>query len=110
MANRYLRKVLIPSAATETIIYTVPDATTAVIRSLRVTNANGSRASLQVTQYSVNDATTHYVLKAQTLAPDATLEVFNGVPFVMEAGDVLKVRSSVASGHFYLSYLEMDRS
>ena len=110
MANKYLRKVLIPAAATETTIYTVPDATTAIVRSLRVTNANGSRTSLQVTQYSFGDLTLHYVLKAHTVAPDATMEVFNGVPFVLESGDVLKVRSSMASSHFYLSYLEVDRT
>ena len=110
MANKYLREVLIPAAATETTIYTVPDATTAIIRSLRATNANAARTSLQVTQYNAGDATLHYVLKAHTIAPDATMEVFNGVPFVMESGDVLKVRSSQASSHFYLSYLEVDRA
>jgi len=39
-----------------------------------------------------------------------TVDVFNGVPCVLEAGDALKVESSVASTHFYLSYLEMDRN
>jgi hypothetical protein len=67
MSNRYLHQDLIPNAATETTIYTVPAATTAVLRSLRVTS-------------------------------------------VLEAGDVLKVTSTAATVHFYLSYLEVDRN
>lgn len=111
MANKYLHDVLIPSAATETTIYTVPAANTAVLRSLRVTNANSSGASvITVTQYDSGSATTHYLLKGKSLAVNATIDVFNGVPCVLEAGDVLKVTSSLSTNHFYLSYLEMDRN
>lgn len=111
MANKYLHQVLIPSAATETAIYTVPAANTGVLRSLRVTNANSSGASIiTVTQYNSGDATAHYLLKARSLGVNATIDVFNGVPCVLEAGDVLKVTSTLATNHFYLSYLEIDRN
>lgn len=110
MSNRYLREVSIPSAATETTVYTVPDATTAVVRSLRVTNANASSSSVTVTQYSSGDATTHYLLKNKALASNGTIDVFNGVPCVLEEGDALKVTSTAATVHFYLSYLEVDRN
>jgi hypothetical protein len=110
MANKYFRESLIPSAATETVIYTVPDANTAVVRSLRVTNANTSRGSITVSQYDAGSATEHFLLKSYALPIDTTVDVFNGVPCVLEAGDVLKVESSVATVHFYLSYLEIDRN
>jgi len=110
MANKYLHDVLIPSAATETAIYTVPAANTAVLRSLRVTNANSSAAVITVTQYDSGNATAHYLLRNKSLAANTTMDVFNGVPCVLETGDVLKVTSSVATVHFYLSYMEMDRS
>lgn len=110
MANKYLHDVLIPSAATETTIYTVPAANTGVLRSLRVTNANSASAAITVTQYNSGSATAHYLLRNKPLATNATIDVFNGVPCVLEAGDVLKVTSSVATVHFYLSYLEIDRS
>lgn len=110
MANKYLHDVSIPSAATETTIYTVPAANTAVLRSLRVTNANASPATITVTQYDSGSATAHYLLKAKSLAVNTTIDVFNGVPCVLEAGDALKVTSSVATVHFYLSYMEMDRN
>lgn len=110
MANKYLHDVLIPSASAETTIYTVPTANTGILRSLRVTNANASPAAVTVTQYDSGDATTHYLLKSKSLATNTTIDVFNGVPCVLEAGDVLKVTASVGSVHFYLSYMEVDRS
>lgn len=110
MANKYLRKYLIPDAATETAIYTVPAANAATIRSLRITNANASGTVLTVVHLEAGGSTPHYLLKAKTLGANGTLDIFNGVPLNMEAGDVLKVTSSVATVTFYLSYLEMDRT
>ena len=110
MANKYFRNFIAPSATLETVLYTVPDANSAVLRSLRVTNAGSSSSNITVSEYHSGDATTHYLLKAKPLAVNATIDVFNGVPCVMETGDALKVTSSGASVHFYLSYLEIDRS
>lgn len=110
MANKYFRTSLIPSAATETTLYTVPAANAAVIRSLRVTNAGTGATNVTVTQYNEGSATAHYLQKSRSLAVNATFDVFNGIPCVMEAGDVLKVTSTLASSHFYLSYLEIDRN
>lgn len=110
MANKYLHEVLIPSASTETTLYTVPAATTAVLRSLRVTNASANVAAITVTQYDSGDVTAHYLLKSKSLPTNTTVDVFNGVPCVLEAGDVLKVTASVGTVHFYLSYMEVDRA
>ena len=108
MANKYLREYLIPAAATETTIYTVPDANTGIMRSLRVTNAGASSALITVTQYV--SGTPHFLLKVRALPVNDTFDVFNGIPCVVEAGDILKVTSSIATVHFYLSYLEVDRN
>lgn len=110
MANKYLHKALRPSAATETTILTVPAANTAVVRSLRVTNTGSATTLVSVTEYDSGSATANYLLKVKSLLPNQTFDVFNGVPCVLEAGDVMKVTSSEASCHFYLSYLEMDRN
>jgi hypothetical protein len=110
MANKYLRKPLIPAAATETTIYTVPAATTAVLSSLRVTNSNASVASISVNVYPGGGATAHALLKTYQLPTTQTMDVFSGIPCVLEAADVLKVTSSVATVTFVLSYLETDRS
>ena len=110
MANKYLRKYLTPSAATETEIYTAPDANNAVLSSLRVTNDNANTASISAAIYPGGGATPYKLLKTYVLPTSQTLDILSGVPCVLIAGDVLKVTSSVADVDFYLSYLEIDRS
>lgn len=110
MSNKYLRQPLIPAATTETIIYTVPAANTAMLSSLRVTNGNASVASITVNMYPAGGATAHRLLKTYQLPTSQTMDVFSGVPCILEATDVLKVTASVADVTFVLSYLEVDRS
>ncbi len=110
MANKYFRKRATPSATTETDLYTVPEANTAIVNSLRVTNGNASRATITVSHYVSGVATEYFLLKGYVLAPDSTMDVFNGVPLIMEAGDKIAVESSVATTYYYLSYLEVDRT
>jgi hypothetical protein len=108
MANKYFRKPLIPSAATATDLYEVPAANSAIVRSLRVTNAGTGVAAITVTH--IGTGTTYYLQKSRSLSVNGTFDVFNGIPCVLEAGDSLQVESSIATVHFYLSYLEIDRS
>lgn len=108
MANKYFRKYNIPSAATEVTLYTVPAANSAVIRSLRVTNAGSGVATITVTH--TGTGTSYYLQKNRPLDVNGTFDVFYGIPCVLEAGDVLKVTASIALVHFYLSYLEVDRN
>lgn len=110
MSNKYLRQPLIPAATTETIIYTVPAANTAMLSSLRVTNGNASVASITVNMYPAGGATAHRLLKTYQLPTSQTMDVFSGVPCILEATDVLKVTASVTGVTFVLSYLEVDRS
>ena len=110
MANKYFRQALIPNAAPETTIYTVPEGNMTIAKSLRITNANGSRATIVVSQYDEGAGSEHFLLKGYILAPNATIDVFNGVPLVLQGFDTLRVESSVATVHFYLSYLEIDRA
>jgi hypothetical protein len=110
MANKYLRKHLTPPAGTETTIYTVPAANTAVLSSLRVTNRNASPASLSVNVFPSGGATAFALLKNYALPTNQTMDAFSGVPCIMETGDILKVTSSVATVDFQLSFLEIDRS
>lgn len=110
MANKYLRKYIIPAAATETTIYTVPAANTAIASSLRITNANSTSSLLNLTVYPSGGATPHYLLRTYSLPVNGVMDALSGVPLVLEASDVLKVRSTEADVTFYLSYLEVDRN
>lgn len=110
MANKYLRKVLIPAANTATDLYTVPDGNTAIIKSLRVTNDSAARSSIYVSQYSAGVATEHFLTNGFVLPIGASFDLFNGVSCVLEAGDKITIKSVQADVTFYLSYLEVDRS
>ncbi len=109
MADKYFHQRLIPTAATETALYTVPAANTGIIKSLRVTNADASSSNISVTHYDTASGTAVYLYKEQALIADASADVFGGVPCIVEAGNVLKVTSSQGNVTFYLSYLEVDR-
>jgi len=110
MANKYLRKHLIPAAATETTIYTVPAANTAIASSLRITNANATSSILTVAVYPLGGATANYILHSYFLPVNSVMDALSGVPLVLEASDVLKVSSTETDVTFYLSYLEVDRN
>ncbi len=110
MANKYLRKALIPAAATETTIYTVPAANTAIASSLRITNANSTSSVINLTVYPLGGATPYYLMRSYSLPVNGVMDALSGVPLVLEASDVLKIRSSEADVTFYLSYLEVDRN
>jgi|TARA_R110000824_G_scaffold401600_1_gene613069 hypothetical protein len=109
VADKYFHQRLIPSAATETVIYTVPAANTGIVKSLRITNADGSSSNISVKQYDAAAGTAVFLYKEQSLAANATVEILAGVPLIVEEANVLKVISSQANVTFYLSYLEVDR-
>jgi len=110
MAVKYFREHVTPSAATETTIYTVPAANTAVISSLRITNTGSAASTLNLAIYPDGGATPYKLLEDTVLATDSTMDAFNGVSCVMEEADIMKVTSSQADVDFYLSYMEVDRN
>jgi hypothetical protein len=68
MADKYFHQRLIPAAATETTIYTVPAANTAIIKSLRVTNASGISSDITVSQYETSGGAVGYLYHEHALA------------------------------------------
>jgi len=110
MANKYFRQIKSPVAATEEMLYTVPDANTAILTSLRITNANSASTLLDVRIYPEGGATAYSLLSNHFLPVNATMDAFSGISCVLEAGDVLKIESSQTDVDFYLSYLEIDRT
>ena len=110
MANKYFRQYHESVATTEHTLYTVPAANSAIVSSLRVTNANSTNATLSVTVYPLGGATAYKVLRDCFLPVNGTMDVFSGVPLVLEATDELAVEASEDDIVFYLSYLEIDRN
>lgn len=110
MSNKYFRQYLSPAADAEETIYTVPDANTAIVSSLRVTNADTASAQINVTILPTGESTGYKVLTNRFVPVNATMDVFSGVSCVLQAGDRLKVKASQTGVDFYLSYLEIDRT
>jgi len=110
MANKYFRQIKSPVAATEETLYTVPDANTAILTSLRITNANSASTLLDVRIYPEGGATGYALLSNHFLPVNSTMDAFSGISCVLQAGDNLTVESSQADVDFYLSYLEIDRT
>ena len=110
MANKYFRQQHVAVATTAHTIYTVPAANTAILNSLRVTNANSTDATITVIAYPLGGTTACHLMRDVFLPVNATLDVFSGIPCVLEATDELEVESSQDDVVFYLSYLEVDRN
>jgi hypothetical protein len=110
MANKYLRKQHIAVATTAHTLYTVPAANTAILSSLRVTNANSADATITIITYPLGGSTGYHLMRDVFLPVNASLDVFSGVPCVLEATDELEVESSEDDVVFHLSYLEVDRN
>ncbi len=110
MANKYLRKYHESTASSEHTLYTVPAGNTAVVNSLRVTNANSADTTINVTVYPLGGATPYKVLRDMFLPVNGTMDVFSGIPCVLEASDEIAVEASEDDIVFYMSYLEMDRN
>lgn len=109
MANKFLRKYLISEANTPETIYTVPAANSALLSSLRITNSNTATAEINVS-VSPTGVAAHKVLDRYLLPVDATMDVFSGVPLVLETGDALTVEATEDDVVFWLSYMEVDRT
>jgi hypothetical protein len=110
MANKFFRKYHETVATVEHTIYTVPAANTAILNSLRVTNANSTDATLTVIVYPGGGATAYHLLRDAFLPVNGSMDVFSGIPCVLETEDELSIEASEDDVCFYLSYMEMDRN
>lgn len=99
MANTY--KVLAqanPAATTETLLYTVPSATQAVISTIAVCNQSGTSGTYRIAVRPSADSTTaakHYIVYGATVAGSDAVLLTIGV--TLAAGDKILVYGSSAN-------------
>jgi hypothetical protein len=107
MANTFLRKTQNNIATTFTSVYTVPNNTSAVVIGGIVANTGNSSVTGEIT---INDGTNDINLTgANTPIPAGTSLSFIDGKIVMQAGDILKARGSVANQiDVYLSIMEIS--
>ena len=106
MANTFVNKKADLTSTSATTIYTVPSATTAVIKSILVSEDSGNADTITVTITDTADAV-FSLFKTKAISANATTELLSA-PLVLQESEVLKVTAATANRlHVVLSALEI---
>ena len=94
MANVYNNiQAVITSSASDDDMYTSPDATTSIIKSVKLYNTHSSNLVVDITVYDLS-STTDFEYDSVTVNTDNSVDLltFNNV-LILEAGDILKMQT-----------------
>ena len=105
MANTFVNKKVDLTATSVTTLYTVPSATTAIIKSILVSEDSGNADTLTVTITDTADAV-FSLFKTKAIGANATVELLTA-PLILQESEILKVTAATANRlHVILSALE----
>tara|TARA_R100001594_G_scaffold70449_1_gene104793 strand:- start:206 stop:547 length:342 start_codon:yes stop_codon:yes gene_type:complete len=107
MANSFKNKKVDLTTTDLTTLYTVPSATTTVVKSILVSNDSGSSCNIDIT---LVDASSNIfsLFKTKAIDTNTTTELLTQ-PLVMEESEILKVQASDANElHVIASILEIQ--
>ena len=107
MANNFVnKKVDITSAESAVTLYTIPSATTAIIKSILVSDDSGSGSSITITLTDTSDAVIS-IAYLKTISANTPTEILTN-PLVAETGEIVKVAAANANRlHVILSAMEV---
>jgi hypothetical protein len=105
MANSFVNKKVDLTSTSATTLYTVPSATTGVIKSILVSEDSGNADTITVT--ITNTASAVFSLfKTKSISANGTTELLSA-PLILQESEVLKVTAATANRlHVILSALE----
>ena len=107
MANSFKNKKVDLTTTDLTTLYTVPTATTTVVKSILVSEDAGSGTTITVTLVDAN-SNVFSLFKTKTISGNATTELLTQ-PLVMEESEILKVQAGDANElHVIASILEIQ--
>jgi hypothetical protein len=105
LANSFVNKKVDLTTTSATTLYTVPDATTAIIKSIIVSEDSGNADTITVTITDTADAV-FSLFKTKSISANATTELLTA-PLVLQQNEVLKVTAATANRlHVILSALQ----
>jgi hypothetical protein len=108
MANVYLNSKVDLSTTDNTVLYTVPSNSRAIIKSLLVSEDAGSGTTITVTLTS-QTGTVFSLFKVKAVGANATEQLLNE-PLVLMENEILKVQAADANElHVVSSILEINR-
>ena len=107
MANSFINKKADLTTTDLTVLYTVPNFKTAVVKSLLVSDDSGSGTTIDITLVN-SSGTIFNLFKSKSISGNATTDLLSQ-PLVMEESEVLKVQSGYANRlHVVASVLEIQ--
>ena len=107
MSNSFKNKKVDLTTTDLTTLYTVPTATTTVVKSLLVTEDAGSGSTITITLVNSSGAIFN-LFKDKAIASKASTELLSQ-PLVMEESEILKVQAADANElHVIASILEIQ--
>ena len=95
MANRFINKKVKLTTTDNTTIFTVPTATTSIVRSILVSEYAGSGSSITVT-LTDSDSTVFNLFTSKTIASNATTELLTN-PLILQENEILKAQAADAN-------------
>ena len=106
MANTFVNKKVDLTGTSATTLYTVPSATTAVIKSILVSDDSGSGSTITITITDTDDAV-FSLFNVKSISASGTSELLSA-PLVAAESEVIKVTAAAANRlHVVLSALEI---
>ena len=95
MANRYINKKVKLTTTENTTLFTVPTATTSIVRSILVSEYAGSGSSITVT-LTDSDSVAFNLFTSKTIASNATTELLTN-PLILQENEILKAQAADAN-------------
>ena len=106
MANNYKNAKLDLTSTSVTTLYTCPTATTAIFKSILVSEDSGNADTITVT-ITDTDSAVFSLFKTKAISANATSELLTA-PLVAEESEIIKVTAATANRlHVVLSALEI---
>ena len=106
MANSFVNKKVDLTTTSATTLYTVPSATTSVIKSILVSKDTGNADTITVSLTNTSSAV-FSLFKTKAIGANATVELLTA-PLVVEESEIIKVTAATANRlHIVLSALEI---
>ena len=107
MANIYRNQKLSLTSIADTVLYTVPSNSRAIVKSILIAEDNNASATAKVTL--LNASSTVFVIdNLITLAANENKQVISE-PLIMEESEVLKVQAASGAVDVVASVLEINR-
>ena len=107
MANNYKNSKVDLTSTSITTLYTCPASTTAIMKSILVSDDSGSGDTITLTITSGSDVFSIYKVKA--VGANGTVELLTA-PLVVQASEILKVTAATANRlHVVASNLEITK-